>query len=118
MTRKPRFFILNIKFKKYFVPGLLTAFSFTFVGCQQARYNSQLKAMQACTAWALEAKGRVKLTYPKGAANSKMEHINRLIDPRYCQDETTTRQVIGLEYKGKIESNSLLEHKASKHYRY
>lgn len=87
-------------------------------GCQVSRYSSLLEAQQACEAWAKVTNAKSKLTYPKDATNDEIEHINNLDHPRHCEVEILTRQVIGLEYKGKMGADPLLSHKASAHYRY
>jgi len=100
------------------VSGLLGMAVALLSGCQASRYSSLLEAQQACEVWARVTNGKSKLTYPKDATNDEIEHINNLHHPRHCEVETLTRQVIGLEYEGKMGADPLLSHKASAHYRY
>jgi hypothetical protein len=100
----------------YTVP-LLTVTA--LAGCvAEMKYNSLLEAEQACKEWAIKAIRKSQLNYPQNASVNEMEHINRINNPRSCNAETLTRQVIGLEYKGKIEADPLLSDKALMHFRY
>ena len=88
-------------------------------GCvSEKKYNSLFEAEQACKEWAIKAIQKGTPTSPQNATANEMEHINRLKNPRFCKAETLTRQVIGLEYKGKIEDDPLLSGKALMHFRY
>ena len=88
-------------------------------GCvPEKKYNSLLEAEQACKEWAIKASQNGTPTYHQNAMANEREHINRMKNPRHCNAETLTRQVIGLEYKGKIEADPLLSDKALMHFRY
>ena len=105
-----------LKFVHCTVPLLAVA---ALAGCvPEKKYNSFLEAEQACKEWAIKAIRKSQLNYPQNANVSEMEHINRINNPRSCNAETLTRQVIGLEYKGKIDADPLLSNKALMHFRY
>ena len=89
------------------------------MGCApEKKYSSLLEAEQACKEWAIKAIRKSQLNYPQNESVYEMGHINRINNPRSCNAETLTRQVIGLEYKGKIEADPLLSDKALMHFRY
>ena len=107
------------KFLKFVHCTVLLLAVTALAGCvPEKKYNSLFEAEQACIEWTIKAIQKGMPTYPQNATASEMEHINRLKNPRHCNAETLTRQVIGLEYKGKMESDPLLSAKALMHFRY